>query len=267
MPFAADIVHDVIDSHANQGRGPAFLLLLAFLLAFGFIRTSARLMRSPRVSWWPGSVTTGGGLHIHHLVWGISLMLLSGFIAFATDLQPPWLQIGAVGFGVGAGLTLDEFALWLHLEDVYWSEEGRSSVDAVVLSAAFAALVVLGIRPFGLDEVGSVAGSIAVAGACVAVVGITFLKGRILLGVIAVFIPLVGAVCAVRLAKPSSPWACRWYTGRRAGRFDRARRRFRDDRRGAVLARRVQDLIGGTPSPELSGTGGPDPGRRPGDAT
>ena len=248
MPLGADILHDVIDSHANQGRGPAFLVLLALVLSFGFIRTSARLMRSPRVPWWPGSVTTGGGLHIHHLVWGISLMLLSGFVAFATDLQPPWLQIVAVVFGIGAGLTLDEFALWLHLDDVYWSEEGRSSVDAVVLSASFAALVVMGIRPFGLDEVGSVAGSIAVAAACVAVVGITFLKGRILLGVIAVFIPLVGAFCSLRLAKPSSPWARRRYAGPRAARLDRARERFREDRRSAQLQRRILNLIGGAPS-------------------
>src|SRR5438067_9411832 len=248
MPIAGDIVHDVVNAHSTHGRGPAFLGLLAFLLSFGFIRTSARLMRSPKVSWWPGSVTTESGLHLHHLVWGISLLLLSGFVAFATDLDRPWTQITAILFGIGAGLTLDEFALWVHLKDVYWSEQGRSSVDAVILSAAFAALVVLGVRPFGLDEVGSVAGSIAVAGACVAVVGITFLKGRILLGVIAVFIPLVGAVCAVRLAKPSSLWARRWYTGRRAARLERARRRFREDRRGAVLARRVQDLIGGTPS-------------------
>src|SRR5437588_11497410 len=96
MPFAADILHDVVDSHANQGRGPAFLVLLAFLLAFGFIRTSARLMRSPRVSWWPGSVTTGGGLHIHHLVWGISLMLVWGFVALEPGLEPRWIQLGRV---------------------------------------------------------------------------------------------------------------------------------------------------------------------------
>src|SRR5437763_524286 len=248
MPFAADILHDVIDSHANQGRGPAFLVLLALLISFGFIRTSARLMRSPRVPWWPGSVTTGGGLHIHHLVWGISLMLLSGFVAFATDLQPPWLQVVAVVFGIGAGLTLDEFALWLHLDDVYWSKEGRSSVDAVALSASFAALVVMGIRPFGLDEVGSVVGSVVVAAVCVTVVGIAFLKGRIMLGVIAIFIPVVGAFCSVRLAKPASPWARRRYTGRREDRLERARERFREDRRGAQLQRRILDLNGGAPS-------------------
>src|SRR5256714_10168006 len=110
MPAAADIVHDVIDAHANQGRGPAFLVLLALLLSFGFIRTSARLMRSPRVPWWPGSVTTGGGLHIHHLVWGVSLMLLSGVTAFATDLETPRLPITAIRLRIRAGPAPDQVA-------------------------------------------------------------------------------------------------------------------------------------------------------------
>jgi hypothetical protein len=68
---------DVRDQRAG------FILLAAFLISFLFIRTSARLMRSPKVPWWPGSVTTGGGLHLHHLVWGIVLMLVAGFLAFA----------------------------------------------------------------------------------------------------------------------------------------------------------------------------------------
>ena len=66
-----------------RGQRAGFVLLGAFLLSFLFIRTSARLMRSPKVPWWPGSVTTEGGLHLHHLVWGIVLMLLSGFLEFA----------------------------------------------------------------------------------------------------------------------------------------------------------------------------------------
>ncbi|TMM11833.1 MAG: hypothetical protein E6G00_04360 [Actinobacteria bacterium] len=248
MPIAGDIVHDVVNAHSTHGRGPAFLVLLAFLLSFGFIRTSARLMRSPKVSWWPGSVTTESGLHLHHLVWGISLLLLSGFVAFATDLDRPWTQITAITFGIGAGLTLDEFALWVHLKDVYWSEQGRSSVDAVILSAAFAALVVLGVRPFGLDEFSSVAGTVAVTTICVLLATVTFLKGRILLGVVAIFIPLVGAVSAVRLAKPTSAWARRRYTGPRASRLRRAQERFSADRRSEALGRRILDLLGGTPS-------------------
>src|SRR3954467_915935 len=109
-----------LDGGSGAVRTSVLLVFAAFLISFLFIRTSARLMRSPRVPWWPGSVTTEGGLHIHHLVWGISLLLLAGFVAFATDLAAPWLQITAIGFGIGAGLTLDEFALWLHLDDVYW---------------------------------------------------------------------------------------------------------------------------------------------------
>src|SRR5437588_10021932 len=144
MPFAADILHDVVDSHANQGRGPAFLVLLAFLIAFGFIRTSARLMRSPKVPWWPGSVTTESGLHIHHLVWGIVLVLMSGFLGFAVAPVSPWTEVLAAAFGIGAGLTLDEFALWVRLEDVYWTQERRESLDAVGVAALPGGLRVLG---------------------------------------------------------------------------------------------------------------------------
>src|SRR5437763_10622282 len=95
------------------GQRAGFVLLAAFLVSFLFIRTSARLMRSPKVPWWPGSVTTESGLHLHHLVWGIVLLLLSGFLGFVTKPSSPRTEILAGLFGVGAGLTLDEFALWI----------------------------------------------------------------------------------------------------------------------------------------------------------
>jgi hypothetical protein len=112
-------------------------VLASLLVSFLFIRTSARLMRSPKVPWWPGSIKTEGGLHVHHPVFGIVLLLATGFVL---ALQPgsPWLEIVAAGFGIGSGLTLDEYALWLHLDDVYWAEEGRRSVDAVVIAAPWA---------------------------------------------------------------------------------------------------------------------------------
>ena len=69
---------DLFSSAAEPGRESAFLVLLAFLVSFLFIRTSARLIRNPDVTWWPGNVEAGG-LHIHHLVWGISLLLIAGF--------------------------------------------------------------------------------------------------------------------------------------------------------------------------------------------
>src|SRR5690242_14283821 len=129
------------------GQRAGFVVPASFLVTFLFIRTSARLMRSPKVPWWPGSVTTSSGLHLHHLVWGIVLMLTSGFLGFVVDRSGPWDEILAGVFGVGAGLTLDEFALWVRLEDVYWAEEGRSSIDAVVVATLLGGLVVLGFAP------------------------------------------------------------------------------------------------------------------------
>ena len=211
----AEIVSvDPFGDRLQPGPGAAFVVLVAFLVSYLAIRTSARLTRS--VSWWPGGVETGG-VHIHHLVWGIVLMLLCGFLAFAAPLQAPWWHLIAIGFGVGAGFTLDEFALWVRLEDVYWTEEGRASFDAVVSTIAFAALVVVGTRPFGLDD----PGSLGVTAASVALIGglacVCFAKGRVVLGAIGLFIPLVAVVAAVRLARPSSPWAKWRYGPDRAG--------------------------------------------------
>ena len=101
---------------------------------------NAHMIRA-QVKWWPGNVEVGG-THIHHLVWGIVLMLVAGFISLM-PIDSPWREIMAALFGVGAGLTLDEFALWLRLEDVYWAEEGRQSIDAVVIAATFGGLVLL----------------------------------------------------------------------------------------------------------------------------
>lgn len=238
---------DLFSSKVEPGRECAFLLLLAFLISFLFIRTSARLIRDPNVTWWPGNVETGG-LHIHHLVWGISLMMLSGFTAFVSDLYAPWWQITAIGFGIGVGLTLDEFALWLRLDDVYWSEQGRESIDAVVVAALLAGLVVLGIQPFDLDEASSIVGTIAVATIVVVLSAIAFAKGRIMLGAVSFFIPAVGLYAALRLAKPNSPWARKRYTGPRAHRLEQAHERYEPTRRSEVIGTRLKNAIGGTPS-------------------
>ena len=126
----------------DTGRQPEFLFFVAFLLTFGFIRTSAHLIRA-QVSWWPGNVEVGG-THIHHLVWGILLLLIAGYVGVAIAPPSPWHEIVAVLFGVGTGLTLDEFALWLNLKDVYWSQQGRRSIDAVIVAATFTGMVLVG---------------------------------------------------------------------------------------------------------------------------
>ncbi len=126
-------------------------MFVGFILSFAFIRTSTRLMRSPKVPWWPGSVVSDSGVHLHHLVFGIVTMMVAGTLGFAALGHSPYAEICAFAFGVGAGLTIDEFALWVHLEDVYWAEEGRSSIDATVIAAAAMMLVLLGFSPFSFD--------------------------------------------------------------------------------------------------------------------
>lgn len=218
-----------------------FVLLAAFLVSFLFIRTSARLTRS--VSWWPGGVVTDGGLHLHHLVWGICLLLISGFLGFALDPGSPWDEIFAGAFGVGAGLTLDEFALWVRLKDVYWTEEGRSSLDAVVVAALFGGLIVLGMAPFDVkDSSPSISLGFTVA-ADIALCLIVVLKGKPLLGLMGVFIPPVSLVGALRLASPKSPWARHWYRPA-SHKLARSQQRYaRIEKR----RRRLLNAIGGSP--------------------
>src|SRR4051812_25763567 len=145
----ASLMGDTWDSLAE--RRFLFLTLIGFVSAFGFIRLSTRLMRSPKVPWWPGSVVSESGVHVHHLVFGIVLMMLAGTISFAGFAVSPIYEICAFGFGVGIGLTIDEFALWLYLDDVYWAKQGRSSIDATVIAVCFLGLILIGTRPFDVD--------------------------------------------------------------------------------------------------------------------
>jgi hypothetical protein len=224
---------------ADQRAG--LILLLAMLLSFGFIRFSTRMIRA-QVSWWPGNVTPGG-LHIHHLVFGIVLMMLAGFTAFAVQPSSPWFEIMAGVFGVGMGLTLDEFALWLYLDDVYWSEEGRSSVDAVVFAAIIGAGVIIGFVPLNASG-GSIAAIVFSVVVELAICAYVALKGKVSSAVIGMFIPPVGWVAAIRLARPGSWWARRRYPEGSEKLLKAEARKDRHDRR----VRRFQDLIGGAPS-------------------
>ena len=86
-----------------------------------------------------------GGRHIHHLVFGIIILLLVGYgwlceVGNGSDRSSIFVgRMMSILYGVGAALTLDEFALWLNLRDVYWAREGRSSIDAVILFGALLA--------------------------------------------------------------------------------------------------------------------------------
>jgi hypothetical protein len=217
------------------------VVLGAFLASFLFIRTSARLMRSPNVPWWPGSIKSEGGLHVHHLVFGIVLLLTTGFV-LALQPDSPAREIVAACFGIGAGLTLDEYALWLHLDDVYWAEEGRRSVDAVVIATLIAGLLVMGFLPFSTNS-GTVTIVISMI-VVLAVAVVALLKGKVVLGIVGILLPVLSLVGAIRLAKPDSPWARRRYPpgsrklSRAAERHERHTRRYRS----------FQDRIAGSPA-------------------
>ena len=221
-----------------------FVMLGAFFASFLFIRTSARLIRSPKVPWWPGSVKTSGGLHLHHLVWGIVLLMLSGFLRFVTDPGSPWAEFLAAAFGIGAGLTLDEFALWIHLRDVYWAEEGRSSFDAVVMAALIGSLIVLGVAPFDVHNTSAVETLIALVLVDVSLSIAAIFKGRRILGVTGIFLPLFSLYAVLRLAQPRSPWARRRYP---PGSAKRARAEVRWERIDTRW-KRLSDVIAGAPT-------------------
>ena len=240
----SDFRHDQLVAHSRQGL---FLVLVGFLGSFGFIRLSARLGRSPRVPWWPGSVVSDSGVHLHHLVWGICLMLGAGTLGFWFFDASPWLEVCAFLFGVGAGLTLDEFALWVYLDDVYWAREGRRSVDAAVIAASAMLLVLVGARPFGLgtgSAAGVVTAVIAIA-VLLLLVGICLAKERVLHGVVGAFFPPVAVYGAARIGKPRSPWARRLYAERNPRKQAKAERRFRVGRRTQRLKDRFRDAVGG----------------------
>jgi hypothetical protein len=117
-------------------------LLVSFVVTFGLVRTSAWLIRS-RGPFGPFRDLVVGRRHIHHFVPGILMAFVSGGVALVSKNEEieRWL---AIPFGVGAALTLDESALLLELEDVYWTEEGILSVQitlaAISLLGAMAAI-------------------------------------------------------------------------------------------------------------------------------
>jgi len=244
--FEAQIVH--------TGRLPLFCFFVAFVAGFGFIRVSVRLIRA-QVRWWPGNILAGD-VHVHHMVIGVVLMAAGGIAGLAA---PPysleWRAGPAALFGLGTALVLDEFALILHLRDVYWSNEGRLSLDAVFVALGVTALLLLGVNPVGVKNVADyhhIPGSPAAVATLMVVVavlfvlaGITLLKGKIWIALLGVFLPVALVVGAVRLGRPGSPWA-RWRYRERPGKLARAARREERLRMPVIRAKtRIQDLLAG----------------------
>jgi hypothetical protein len=225
----------------NEGKEPLFLLLLAFVIAFACARGYARIAR--RRGWSSGNV---GGVHLHHEVVGVLLVLTAGVVSFSrAGAQPQARDWCAVFFGVGAALVLDEFALVFYLRDVYWSKEGRDSVDAAVLGVLIIGLLLVASEPFALnDPINNHVGRFAAFWAILAnalFVAVSFLKAKPFAGTAAIALSPVGWIAAGRLAKPGSPWA-RWFYG--DDKLDRAKHRALEGF-AARFQRNLVHLVGG----------------------
>ncbi|WP_406860508.1 hypothetical protein ABZO31_08625 [Streptomyces sp. HUAS MG47] len=237
--------------HTNivePGKLPLLLALASFVLTFVITRTITRLIRAGKGPF--RNVSSAGGVHIHHVVPGVVLALVGGFGAVATGREGAAAALFAVVFGIGAGLVLDEFALILHLDDVYWSDEGRKSVEVVVLTFSLVLLTLGGFSPLGVNELtGDERQNRGVFVLTLAVnflfVLLTLLKGKFRTAVIGTLVPFVAIVGSLRLARPGSFWARRMYRRRPKARARAGLRAYRHDRRWNRAVRRFQDVVGG----------------------
>jgi hypothetical protein len=202
-------------SVVDAGRLRLFCFFVSFIAAFLFIRFSVRMIRA-QVRWWPGNVTPGG-VHVHHAVFGLLFMCTGGLGGLAVeDNRSAWAAVAAALLGIGMALVLDEFALLLHLEDVYWSDKGRLSVEIVFIVVALCGLALLGWVPLGATpstreptHIEAFLGIVSVLAVNLVFTVICLLKGKMWTGVIGLYVNLFAIVGAIRLARPGSPWA-RW---------------------------------------------------------
>jgi hypothetical protein len=256
--------HNIVDA----GKLPLMISFVAFVLTFAITRTVTRLIRAGRGPF--KDRLTSDGVHVHHAVPGLILLILGAFTAIGTG-SLAWRCVAAFLIGTGVSLVLDEFALILHLSDDYWSNEGRLSVDLVSLAAGCLGLALVGFSPSGVDGVGTAQLAVRVGGTVALVLhGLAIftciLKRKYRLALIGLFLPPVGFVGAVRIARPESAWARHRYNVARMAKAERRAEAF--DRRYDPLLHGWLNLIGGAPSLPDPTDARPQPATSPGaDAT
>jgi hypothetical protein len=250
----ASIFTDFWDNLGEHHEQEIFLVLVGLIGSFAFIRMSTRIIRSGSVSWWPGNIESDSGLHVHHLVFGIVTMMAAGTLGFLSDGRPPYTEICALLFGVGVGLTIDEFALWVHLEDVYWAREGRSSIDATVIVASMMLLIVIGASPVAIESgsTEAVIGSVVTVLLLFACVLVALLKGRVLHATVGFFFAPIAIYATCRIGKPNSVFARYRYGEQRPRKQAKAEARFPPDRRTERFKEAFRDIVGGKPSEGLA---------------
>ncbi len=235
----------------EPGKLPLFLCFAAFVVTFFTTRGITRMIRAGDGPFKDN--VSSSGIHIHHAVPGLILVVVGAFLAVGGPTSSPWREIAAVAIGIGTSLVLDEFALILHLQDVYWSDEGRLSVEMVALAMACLGLALLGATPFGVDDVSKSELAVrrdAILAVLVnlAVVIICVIKGKPKMALFGIFIAPIAYVGAIRLARPTSPWARRRYRTRPNKAAKATARAKRFDARWDPLADRFSNLIAGRPS-------------------
>ncbi len=239
---------DIVEGY----KGPLMLSFVAFVVTFVTTRTITRLIRAGKG---PFHNVSTNGVHMHHSTPGVLLLILGGFTAVASPPESALIYLAGLLVGIGASLVLDEFAMIFRLQDVYWTQEGQLSVNMVTLAAACIGLAVVGVSPITTAEMpaGIAAVRIGAVGVLLvhfALVAVTALKGKYPTALIGMFVSPVAWLAAVRLARPTSPWA-RWrYNPEKVA---KARRRAGEfDKRWAPVRRHWDDFIGGTPTPAES---------------
>lgn len=125
---------NTIKKARKSPRLPQLLILISFVVTYGIIRSITHLQKAGIIP------NQSGTFHLHHMVPGIILLLICGYSGLSYWNSSRIRSIMSVLFGVGAALTIDEFALWLFLKDVYWAKQGRDSVDAVVIVTVLLAI-------------------------------------------------------------------------------------------------------------------------------
>ena len=245
------VLSDPVEIHRDHvaNREALLALLGSSLATFAIVRLYTRLAR--RHGWRGGRI---GGVHVHHMVLGLVLVLASGMVDIARQVNDTGRDILAVVFGVGGAFILDEFALTFHLRDVYWTEEGRRSVDACIMWLLLGLLLLVGVSPFGIHDHTVVPRTIGVVVVTLNIVLslVTCLKGKLTLGLVSIFVPPVGLVTALRLARPGSIWAQLCYLPD-SGKLARAELRFHPhESRLERLRIKLTDLLAGAPNPTAS---------------
>ncbi len=248
----------------DTGRLPLFLCFVAFVVTFVATRVITRLIRADRGPF--KNNVSASGIHVHHAVPGVILLVIGAFTAVATDTDTRWAAVAAIFVGIGTSLVLDEFALILHLDDVYWAEEGRISVEMVSLAVASLGLVLVGFTPFDLSQDDSAELTVVFGALIVHVIAIVVCvsKGKYKMAFFGVFFTVVGLIGAIRRARPGSRWARRRYGPDKLAQATARAERF-DERVGPAMTW-VSDFVAGAPTapgPEPAppgspvGTGGP----------